>query len=367
MHLTIAYDAKRLFHNQTGLGNYSRTLLEGLIRTFPENRYLLASPLPDKHPWNEIFFNPPCELVSPSAGTPGWFWRAFTMMQSLKTEKIQLFHGLSGELPRIAGKKNFPFVLTVHDLLFEEFPEDYSYFDRNIHNLKLKHGLKYADAIIAISESTRRAIEKKYPEIKHKVKVVYQGVDPFFSKKEDAEYIQNTRNWHALPESFLLFTGSWGGRKNLSGVVAALKISGLDIPLVITGNIAEKEYIGLKYKNVIRLRNLDKRALRALYILATALVYPSKGEGFGLPVVEAMMAGTPVITSNRSSLTEAAGNAALLVDPFNPDDISEALKRITSDETLRKTLIEKGFEQTKRFDMHTAAQKIMEIYLSLQP
>jgi len=366
MHLTIAYDAKRLFHNQTGLGNYSRTLLSSLIREYPDCHYILASKEPEKHPWNEAFFAPPCTILSPGSGIPSWYWRSYRMLDDLSSYQPHIFHGLSGEIPKVPRSNKVPIVLTVHDLLFMDFPEDYNPVDRNIYKLKLNYALRRADKIIAISESTREALLRNCKIDSEQIEVVYQGVDKYFEQDEDAAYLETFIQAYKLPESFLLFTGSWGGRKNLRGLIAALKIARLDIPLVITGKTAKSFKESGDSGTIISMPGLDKRQMRALYWLATALVFPSKGEGFGLPVVEAMMCGTPVVTSNCSSLPEAAGHAALQTDPNEPESIADAIRQVVQDEVLRKTMIEKGYVNALRFDPDRSAQKVMEIYLSLQ-
>ncbi|MEM6724613.1 MAG: glycosyltransferase family 1 protein, partial [Bacteroidota bacterium] len=264
-------------------------------------------------------------------------------------------------------------VVTIHDLIFKSLPETYPFFDRKMYDLKFRRSCQIADKIIAISAYTKQDIIQVYQIDPAKIEVVYQACDPLFYEQDLPDQSLD----FPLPSEFLLYVGSVIPRKNLKGVLEAYAIIPPSdrIPLVVVGGGSEtyqQELQAIIQKHALQpfmiwKQNLaDNRTLRSLYQKASALIYPSFYEGFGLPVTEALLSRTPAITSSVSSLPEAGGPDAGYVDPNDPEHIAHAIQEVLSDETLRQTMIEKGFAYARStFDPQRLSQQMMEIYRSL--
>lgn len=350
--MKIGFDAKRYYHNNTGLGNYSRTIVKGLQALFPENEYVL---------YDESSFS-----------------RTFLLGNKARKDGCELFHGLSNELP---VDIKIPSLLTIHDICWRTYPEMYHFFDRHIYDLKYGSSCKRADKIIAISESTKRDLMDIYGIKEEKIEVIYQPVQEYYyTPLEEAEAKRLiSEALPTLPEDFLLYVGSINKRKNLLSVVKALSL----IPesercmLLIIGN--GREY-RKEVETFIAEHHLEKwtriesnihnnRLLQALYRQAKIFIYPSFYEGFGLPVVEAALQHTPVITSTVSSLPEAAGPDACLIDPYAEDAaerIKDSISRLLSDEQFAQGVAD-AMEQYSReaFAPDMLTRKMMEAYKRL--
>lgn len=339
--MEIGFDAKRLFNNSSGLGNYSRTLVRNLQRYYPEHNYHLYA---TKMPSNDItvdFHDPAFDIHSPKTLQP--FWRSHTITRDLKKDGIQIFHGLSHQLPRGIHRTGIRTVVTVHDLIHKIFPETYSSIDRAIYDQRLKYALKYADHIIAISQHTRQDLLKYFNIDEERLSVVYQACDPIFYKSEK---LNNPASF-SLPNEYLLYVGSIAARKNLLNLIKAFAQVQDSPPLVLVGR-GSKKYKSQILKEAKRLRIIDRLIflenidsttnLKAIYQNCSAFVYPSWYEGFGIPVLEAALCKIPVLTSDTSSLPEAAGPESVLVDPFDIDQLVVGLKKLldTNDEALVK-------------------------------
>jgi len=366
MQRVIGFDAKRAFLNASGLGNYSRNTLNALNEFFPENVYALFTPtektaLFDPHDRFRVILPPNhfLKLLKP-------LWRSFFLSGSLKKQGIELFHGLSNELPRGICKTGIPSVVTIHDLIFMRFPEFYKPVDRHIYFRKIKYACHAADHIIAISHQTKKDIETFFPVPPEKTGVIYQPVSPVFYEPVDVRsfFLKNT-----VPDHYILAVGTLEPRKNQLGLLKALKAANIDLPVVFVGSstpylLKMKKYIAdNKLKNpVFFFSGLGEAELAGLYRHAALSVYVSFFEGFGLPVIEAMAAGCPVVTSSVSCLPETAGNAALLCDPGDEEAIGEKINALLKDETLRKLLIQRGHERAGMFHPETYAKKLSAVY-----
>lgn len=350
--MKIGFDAKRYYHNDTGLGNYSRTVVNGLQSLFPENEYV---------------------LYDESSLT-----RTFFLGNKARKDGCNLFHGLSNELP---ADIRIPSILTIHDICWRTFPEMYHFFDRHIYDLKYGSSCKRADKIIAISESTKRDIMRIYGVKEEKIEVIYQPVQEYYYTPlaENEAKLLIKEALPTLPEDFILYVGSINRRKNLLSIVKALSL----IPesercmLLIIGN-------GREYRREVEAyiaeHNLEKwtrietsihnnKLLQALYRQAKIFIYPSFYEGFGLPVVEAALQNTPVITSTVSSLPEAAGPDACLIDPYAKDAVEHlksSILDLLSDATKAQQIAD-AMEQfaRKTFAPEILTQKIMALYKSM--
>jgi glycosyltransferase involved in cell wall biosynthesis len=382
--MRIAFDAKRAFHNGTGLGHYSRTLIQSLASFYPSNDYLLLNPIP-----SNTFKLEGANLteVLPSSWLNKKFsshWRSSGCLADLKKHKVELYHGLSHEIPYGIHKKGIPSVVTMHDLIFERYPNQYKWVDRQIYHKKFKYACGKADKIIAISQQTKKDLSSIYGIPAEKISVCYQSCNPTFLQKVDAIEKERIRIKYNLPSSFYLSVGSIIERKNLLAICEALLHLNNDerLPLVIIGNggaYKKKVEAFIAKKNlqqsVLFLSdnpsiNADRRFTTAIdfpaiYQLATALIYPSTFEGFGIPVLEGLSSGIPVITSNISSLPEAGGPGAFYVDPYQPEQIAKQLQFILHHPEEVNNKIQMGTQYANSFTIDKTAAAVMNIYNKL--
>jgi glycosyltransferase involved in cell wall biosynthesis len=378
--MKIGYDAKRLFCNFTGLGNYSRTLVRNLRSLYPLHDYNLYTPKVVSVEVTDEFFDRVKYKLRLSTAFVKSVWRSYSMVKQLKKNGIELYHGLSHELPFRIQKSDIKSVVTIHDLIFKVYPSTYSYFDRKIDDVKFKNSCVNADKIVAISENTKRDIVKYYKINPDKIEVVYQSCDPLFYNDDATALNEDVFTLHNIPEKYLLYVGSIQERKNLKLVIEALnELSSnanepLNVPLVVVGKGKKykEEVVALiaKYKlekQVIWLDNLESNStLKALYQKAQALIYPSFYEGFGLPIAEALLSKTPVITSGVSSLPEAGGPNSLYIDPSSHQELAEAIRRVLGDKEMVAQMKEKGYSYAlEKFSAKRASEKLMSVYESL--
>lgn len=360
--MKIAYDAKRFFHNTSGLGNYSRDLVRMMAKYFPENQYILLNKNKSER-GKEILDLPNVSFVETSKGNMS---RQFKMGKDAQNLDADIFHGLSGELPLKWNKKPIKKIVTIHDLIFVRFPKYYSWFDRKIHFWKFKKAAENADLIIAISEQTKQDIIQflKVPE--NKIRVVYQGCHQAFKENQSQEFLNQVKEKFQLPERFVLNVGTIEERKNLLNVLKALKNT--EIPLVVVGRKEKKyfkkiqKFLKKNREEVYFLEGVSMQELAAIYKLANIFVYPSFFEGFGIPVIEALFSGTPVITSNLSCLPEAGGKDSVYVNPYNFEDIRAKILHLWENEAERNRRAEKGLEFAQKFKDDKISENLMEVY-----
>ncbi len=370
--MIIGFDAKRAFNNAAGLGNFSRNSISALSRQFPNDEYLLFHPTTK----NPRFVAPEnSREIRPSGiWTKGLknAWRSFQIGKLAKNLNLDVYHGLSHELPNGIEKSGVKTIVTIHDLIFLRYPEYFKPVDRMIYNLKFRHACRVANRIHAISEQTRQDIVRYFQIPEEKIEVVYQSVNPFFFEKADEEYKHEIREKYQLPEKFILTVGTVEPRKNLLTLLEAIVLAKVDVPLVVVGKPTvykqkAEAYIS-EHKdllNVIFLSGIENEELAAFYQMAIVTVYPSVFEGFGLPVAEAHACGCPVITSNTSSLPEAGGDAAMYIDPNKPEEIGQAIQSVLNDEELRDSMILKGIINARRFTPENFALKMNQLYKSV--
>lgn len=367
--MRLGFDAKRLFHNATGLGNYSRTLVANLRTFFPASAYTLFSPKLSSQAFAQPFLSPDYERITPKQKTG---WRSWGMARAIDREAIDVFHGLSNEIP--FAQTRAATGVTLHDLIFKHLPATYRPADRLIYDVKFRFACRNANKIVAISEATRQDIVQHYRIHPDRIEVHYQACDPVF-------YEENPALAPPLPPEIgsecILSVGSIIARKNLLLLVRALS----QLPRSLRPKVAVigqgKAYAQEVRREITRLglnnhffwypAVNDTRTLRAWYQAAMCTVYPSFFEGFGLPVAESLLSGTPVITSDRSSLPEAAGPGALLIDPHDSGQLAHALERLLTDNSLRHQLAEAGEAYARtHFSPQTTANRMMDLYQRLR-
>ncbi|MDN3693319.1 glycosyltransferase family 1 protein [Chryseobacterium tructae] len=361
--MKIAFDAKRFFHNTSGLGNYSRDLVRILSQYEPDNEYLLLNKNKSER-GKDILDRPNVKFIETSKGN---FSRQLKMGKDAQRQGADLFHGLSGELPLKWDQRPIKKIVTIHDLIFVRYPQYYSFFDRKIHFWKFKKAADMADKIIAISEQTKSDIIEFLQVPESKIEVIYQGCHKAFKEQQSSEQIQAAKEKFNLPERFILNVGTIEDRKNLLNVVKAIKDTG--IPLVVVGK-KTKYYQKIesflkknKMENQVQfLEGVSMDELAVIYKLADIFVYPSFFEGFGIPVIEALFSKTVVITSNTSCLPEAGGKDSVYINPNNDLDIRAKIKFLWENESERKRREEKGFEFVQKFNDERIAKNLMNLY-----
>ena len=266
-------------------------------------------------------------------------------------------------------RKNIRSVITIHDLIFLEHPELYKSIDRKIYKRKVHYGTRVANRIIAASQQTKKDIIRFFGVDASRIKVVYQGCDPRFYQKVSGEAFKDIRKKFGLPSAYLLYVGTIEERKNLLQAVRALDQGGIDIPLVAVGRKTAyfKEVIAYIEKNKLRnihfLDHVQTADLPAIYQGSSGFIYPSSYEGFGIPVLEALNSGVPVITSRGGCLEETAGKGALLIDPLDPDEFQDAIKRILEDSELKESLVREGSAHALNFREEKTIPDLYKVYL----
>lgn len=381
--MKIGFDAKRAFQNTTGLGHYSRTLVSSLAKYFPENDYYLFAPKITSL-FNTGSFNNMHSVM------PGTFpstmlkslWRTNWVKKDLVNNHIDIYHGLSHEIPLHINKTGIRSVVTIHDLIFERYPGQYSAIDRSIYRNKFKYACNNADKIIAISQQTKQDIIRYYKIPEDKITVCYQSCNPAFAEIVSEEKKKSVAALYNLPEQFYLYVGSIIERKNLLLICKALKKLTTSIPLVVIGNggAYKQKVKAFIAENVLTDRviflseDLSAKSSEsfksafdfpAIYQQATAMIYPSIFEGFGIPVLEALCSRLPVITSNVSCLPETGGDAALYINPADENEMAEAMKRVANDQALKNSMIEKGILHATNFTQQKCASAVMNVYKAL--
>lgn len=373
MGLKIGFDAKRVFLNRSGLGNYSRSSVNLLSEYYPGDSHYLFTPT-SKNPM-ELTFGEQTRIVYPETGLYRKFpalWRSYGMTAGIRCCGLDIYHGLSAELPvgiRNAGCRS---VVTIHDLIFVRFPELFTAADRFFCNKKYRRSCDDADRIIAISKQTKDDLVQLWNIDPQKIDIVYQGCNSIFynniSEKEKAV----VRKKYLLPEEYILSVGTLEERKNLMLTLEAMVAGKIDVPLVACGRhtpYADKlrEYAvrhGISDR-VFFHHNVYFNDLPAIYQMARAAVYVSVYEGFGIPIIEALNSGTPMITTRGGVFPETGGDACIYVDPHDTEEMAEALKTALYDEEARKDMIEKGDLYVRRFRDEEVVRNLHAVYEKL--
>jgi glycosyltransferase involved in cell wall biosynthesis len=370
--MKIGFDAKRFFLNQTGLGNYSRDLIRGVLEGGNENDYFLYTTdgkIDLKTKFLKDHSN--AKIIYPSGFYKKMksYWRSVKLEKQLLKDGVEVFHGLSHEIPRKNKLSKIKYVVTIHDLIFLRFPENYSRIDRKIYKKKVEYACATADKIIAISEQTKRDLMEflKIPE--NKIEVIYQSCASSFHHISDYRYRDLVQKKYNLPENYILYVGTIEKRKNLATLVEAIGKSNTQLPLVAIGKQTDytKEVMDMidKYKlgnQVALLQNVSFLDLPSIYQSANLFVYPSFFEGFGIPILEALYSKTPVIAATGSCLEEAGGPNSIYVDPKNSDELAQQIDRVIENGELQLEMKEKGFEYAQNFTSEKQAKAVLGVY-----
>lgn len=374
--MKVGFDAKRLFNNFTGLGNYSRFVVNALSEHYPDNEYLLYSPKLRKHPDVEgvlalknVILRKPAYLTN--TFQLGAVWRSYCLGAISQRDGAEIFHGLSNELP-LTKPKGLRTVVTVHDLIFKRYPEFYNPMDVKLYTWKLRMACKTADRIIAVSEQTADDLVEYFRVDRAKLRIVYQGCHSNFKKSFTAQQLERIKEKYQLPANFALQVGTIEARKNAMLLLQALVHLPQEFVAVFIGRptsymgtlnqFIEKHDLSQRVKFI---HDADFDDLPLIYRLAKVFVYPSLFEGFGIPIVEAIACNVPVIAATGSCLKEAGGPNCIYVNPFAPQELALAIESVISQPRRAQEMTDKSGAYIKRFDPAEIAAGIMKVYSEL--
>jgi len=369
----IAVDVSSVVHRKAGLGRYAAALVEQLVTQDKAGRYTLFT-----HGRFDADALPPALRALPRSHVPldprPWrmgVWLAHALGVSLDRAlpRVDLFHATEHLLPPL---KNAKTVFTLHDLIFQFFPEYHLPLNRWFLVNAMPHFLRRADAIIAVSECTKRDAIYFYNLPPEKITVIYEGVNPALRPVDAPELIDQARVRYAHGQPFIFFLGTIEPRKNIPTLIDTLRVlraRGLPHRLLIAGRK------GWLYRGVFEharatgmeneidfLDYVPDADLPALFAACDAFVFPSLYEGFGLPPLEALACGAPVVCSNTSSLPEVVGDAAVLVDPRDVGEIAAATECVIGDPSRRAELRARGIAQAAQFSWERAARETLQLY-----
>lgn len=386
--MNIGFDAKRAAQNRTGLGNYSRFVIRILSEKFAGNQYHLYTPKPHRMPYlQEIPTLKHLFLHFPPQGI--WsrirsLWRVWGITKDIQKDGIQIFHGLSNELPlnigtpeqrkMKAGGKGCKYIVTVHDLIFIHTPQYYHWIDRQIYNFKFRRACRCADRVIAVSEYTKQEIMHYYHTPESKIDVVYQGCDPVFSQEIEEGKLQEVKARYQLPDKFVLYVGSIEERKNLMLVAKAMAELNRRAAIHVVAVGRRTAYVDqiqdfLKAQGIDHLFHFYHQVpyadLPSFYKWASTFAYPSRIEGFGIPLLEAISSGVPAIGCTGSCLEEAGGPNSIYVNSDDAKGMADAILRTCTDETLRQHMISEGKKYALNFSDEKLSNDLMKVYENL--
>ena len=368
--MPIYLDVSAAVHRRAGLGRYAESLVRALVERDPDRWGLFYNRGGDWHPLVGLEHLPARTV---SAGYKPWRM-AVLIGQALGIgfDRLlpdgQLFHATEHLLLPF---RHVPTVLTVHDLIYHLFPEHHKALNYHYLNRTMPLYCRRADAIIAVSESTRRDLIDQYHIDPAKITVVYEAAASHF-QPAPPDRVDPVRSRYSLPDRFLIHVGTLEPRKNLVrllNAVAALREAEIKVNLVLVGArgwLYEgffRRLEELALEDTVRvLGYVPDEDLPALYCAARACVLPSVYEGFGLPVLEAMACGTPVVCSRAASLPELGGEAARYFDPYDTEDMASALRQVWESESLQEEMSTSGLAQSARFSWTKTAEETVAVY-----
>lgn len=366
--MNIGFDGKRLYHNETGLGSYSRSVLKRMLQFYPNENYKIFvhhkyyTTSPFKHT-DLVDKTVVASHSSPKA------WRLKYIQDELIEHQIQIYHGLSNELP-INLPNQIKKVVTIHDVIHSKLPKSFSVFDRMIYKKKTKKAIQDADCIIAVSQQTKNDLIEYFQASEHKIKIVY----PTWNREFDYPITYNIKDeyWNKIhiPRDFILYVGAISKRKNFISILKALLVpenKDKNLVAVTQGGDEYKKVEKFIYENNLQdriyfLHNIPNYELPIIYHMSQGLVYPSLYEGFGLPILEALCCGKPVITSKVSSMPEVGGDACIFIDPNNIEELANAIQFIYYNLEYKEEIEQKAKLQVQQFAPDIMVKQLMDIY-----
>ena len=372
--MRIGFDAIRALHNTTGLGNYARNLLRGLHALAPEHELHLYSPKPPAEQFRDLpaELHASLHLPSPKSQSPSPLpWRTFRLGREVTRDGMQLFHGLTHEIPRDLGRTGVRSVVTFADLIYEKHPEYFPRIDRWSYRWRYRWSARHADVLVAISGATRDDLVQCYGIDVSRIAIIPPARDATFSLPTDEAARAAVRARHRLPTEYMLSVGTLEARKNQMVLLRALaSIGPTDVPpLVLVGRdggsrvALEKMIRTLELGDRVLIRtDLPTADLPAVVQQASLFLYPSLIEGFGMPIVEALSAGVPVVASTGACLVEAGGRGSRYVAASDTSGWAAAMAELIGDSAARAAMQKAGLEHAKQFDGDRVAARLLGVY-----
>ena len=364
--MRIAIDARKL--HDYGIGTYVRNLLRELARCDRTSEYVLLCREQDTAVAPQLGEN--FRAVVAPAG-PYSVAEQFVIPALARRERVDLLHVPHYVLPPLVGRKS---IVTIHDCIHLMFPQ---YLPNRLAKVYARvmmwSALQRAARVITVSEASKRDIQRLFTVPSGKIEVIHNGIDERFGATPSDEEVSRVRERYQLSGEIILYAGNIRPHKNLERLIEAfhqLRCDGLEhVCLLIIGDEISK-YTQLRrtvqrfklHKHVRFLGFVPDRTLAVLYRLATVFVFPSLYEGFGLPPLEAMASGTPVVTSNVSSLPEVVGDAAVLIDPYDTAAIADGIRQVLTNPGLRIELSRKGLARAREFSWERSVRRVRDIY-----
>lgn len=361
--MRIGFDGTPLQYIRSGIGIYVEQLLRHLPKVCPQWEYLLYS--------NKPFASINIPGMTPFAGyfpPSRWVWMHFKLPQVISQSGVDLCHFMNNSAPMRCPS---PYAITIHDASLFLFSQYHSWSRLLALRLLLPQAARRADVVITVSHASRRELIETLHLPPEKVRVVYSAVSGDFRPLHDEEKSAQLRQRYQLPQKFALYVGTIEPRKNLRRLVAAfamIEAHHPDLHLVLAGpggwkmnGALEKEAAALSGK-VHFLGFVSQEDLPGIYSLATVFAFPSLHEGFGLPLLEAMACGVPVLTSNCSAMVEVSGSAAHLVDPISVESIADGLNSLLDSQAQREWYIGQGFQRVQQFSWEQTARETAAVY-----
>lgn len=377
--MKFGFDAKRIFHNNRGLGNYSRTLVEGLLRYSPDSDvFLYTTPLKDPagleyvKRYDKLTLRTPKSIAAKKLSS---LWRSLFLTNILKEDKLDLYHGLSHELPPGIKKLGIKTIVTIHDLIFLRYPEQFPWVDRQVYLKKFKYACTASDIIIAICEQTKNDLIEYLNIPAAKIRVVYQACHPNFYAPWSDEKKEKLLAKYKLSRKFILNVGALEQRKNALTLVGAFariakEFPEYDLVLVGRGKEYKEKLIRSITENALTdrvhiLEEVNYDELPGIYQSCSLFAFPSIFEGFGIPIVEAMFSDAPVLTSTGSCFPETGGDGAVYINPASIEDWADNLALYLSDNELRRDLAQRGRKHVEKFHLKNTSKEIINLYSEL--
>lgn len=369
----IGFEGKRALHNFRGLGNYSRGVIEGLVKYFPNNEYFLFSPAPSDqraHDWLNSL--PQLKLITPKgiAAMAPTLWRSLFLGPVVQKYRLDLFHGLSHELPPFG--LDCPQVVTIHDLIYLRYPEFFPSIDRMVYDRKFRRACAKATRVLAICEQTKKDLVEFFKLDPAKIDIAYQSVHSRYQIRHTPDEILARKIKYEIKRPYYFYVGALEERKNvmnlLRSFISIANVVAHDLVLVGKGTpeyerklrqLVADHHLGAR---IHLLRSVPDSDLPALYQGAEVMCFPSFFEGFGLPIVESLLSHTPVITSQGSCFPESGGPHSWYIDPNDVNDLGLAMKTLAQDSDRRELMAREGALYARQFLPKQTGQNMARLY-----